>query len=96
MSKPGAGNAGALFAIGKFLIGYYLGRSDPGEPYGAAGSLALLLVWIYYSSMILLLGAEFTQTIALARGETIEPDKGAIRAPRRPPPAREVEEERSE
>lgn len=68
-----------LFVIGKFLLGWYLGRSNPGEAFGAAGSLALLLVWVYYSSMILLLGAEFTQTWAVERGSGIEPEKGAIR-----------------
>ena len=56
----GAGFTAALFMAGKFLIGFYLGKSNPGEAYGAAGSLALLLVWIYYSSIIVLFGAEFT------------------------------------
>lgn len=68
-----------LFTIGKFLIGFYLGRSNPGEAFGAAGSLALMLVWIYYSSMILLFGAEFTQTWAERRGGGIEPERGAVR-----------------
>lgn len=68
-----------LFQIGKFLIGLYLGRSNPGEAFGAAGSLALVLVWIYYSSMILLLGAEFTQIWANDRGSGIEPEEGAVR-----------------
>ena len=49
-----------LFAIGKFAIGFYLGRSDVGNAYGAAGSLMTVLVWIYYSFLILMLGAEFT------------------------------------
>lgn len=66
-----------LFVIGKFALGFYLGRSNPGEAYGAAGSLALLLVWIYYASMIVLLGAEFTQVWAEDRGEGIEPEEGA-------------------
>jgi membrane protein len=69
-----------LFSVGKFLIGFYLGRSNPGEAFGAAGSLALMLVWIYYSSMILLFGAEFTQTWAESRGSGIEPERGAVRA----------------
>src|SRR5215207_537540 len=68
-----------LFVIGKFLIGFYLGRSNPGEAFGAAGSLAVMLVWIYYSSMILLFGAEFTQTWADRRGSGIAPEKGAVR-----------------
>jgi len=71
-----------LFMIGKFLIGLYLGKSNPGEPYGAAGSLAILLVWIYYSSIIVLFGAEFTQTWAERRGEGIEPEAGAVRVER--------------
>jgi membrane protein len=69
-----------LFTIGKFLIGFYLGRSNPGQAFGAAGSLALMLVWIYYSSMILLFGAEFTQTWAERQGKGIEPESGAVRA----------------
>jgi membrane protein len=67
-----------LFVVGKFLIGYYLGRSNPGEAFGAAGSLAVMFVWIYYSSMILLLGAEFTQTWADRRGSGIVPQRGAV------------------
>jgi membrane protein len=68
-----------LFTIGKFLLGLYLGRSNPGEAFGAAGSLALLLVWIYYSSMIVLLGAEFTQAWAIRKGAGIVPKEGARR-----------------
>ncbi len=68
-----------LFVIGKFAIGFYLGRSNPGEAFGAAGSLAVLLVWIYYASMILLLGAEFTQKWAERRGGGIRPEPGAVR-----------------
>ena len=70
---------GLLFTIGKFALSWYLGRSDPGEAFGAAGSLALLLVWIYYSAMILLLGAEFTQAWATEVGGGIEPETGAKR-----------------
>jgi membrane protein len=68
-----------LFVIGKFAIGFYLGQSNPGEAFGAAGSLAVLLVWIYYASMILLLGAEFTQKWAEHRGGGIVPEEGAVR-----------------
>lgn len=78
----GAGVTAVLFVVGKFLIGFYLGQSNPGRAYGAAGSLALLLLWIYYSSLILLLGAEFTETWAERRGEGIEPESGAVRVRR--------------
>jgi membrane protein len=68
----------ALFLVGKFAIGLYLGRSQPGQAYGAAASLAVLLVWIYYASMILLLGAEFTQSWAARRGARVAPEPGAV------------------
>lgn len=71
-----------LFVAGKFALGLYLGRSNPGEAFGAAGALALMLVWIYYSSMIVLLGAEFTQAWADRRGSGIVPEKGAVRVVR--------------
>jgi membrane protein len=72
-----------LFTAGKTAIGYYLGSSDPGSAFGAAGSLALVLIWIYYSSMILLLGAEFTQVWMRRRGAPIQPERGAVRVIRR-------------
>jgi membrane protein len=75
----GAAVTAVLVVVGKFLIGLYLGRSNPGQAFGAAGSLAVLLVWIYYSSMILLFGAEFTQTWAERRGKGIQPERGAVR-----------------
>jgi len=56
-----------LFAIGKFLIGFYLGRASVGSAYGAAGSLVVLLVWVYYSSQIFLYGAELTRVYADSR-----------------------------
>jgi membrane protein len=68
-----------LFVAGKFAIGAYLGQSDPGEGFGAAGALAVLLVWIYYAAAIVLLGAEFTQVWAQHRGGGIEPEEGAVR-----------------
>jgi membrane protein len=76
----GAAVTAMLFMLGKFLIGLYLGKSNPGEAYGAAGSLAVLLVWIYYSSIIVLFGAEFTQTWAERKGGGIAPEEGAVRA----------------
>ena len=68
-----------LFTLGKFLIGFYIGQSDPGSAYGAAGSLAVILVWVYYASIIVLLGAEFTQVYARAKGAAIAPEPGAVR-----------------
>jgi membrane protein len=58
----------ALFSIGKSLIGLYLGRSSLSTAYGAAGSVMVLLLWIYYSAQIFLLGAEFTHVFAYTRG----------------------------
>jgi membrane protein len=77
--RAGAIATAFLFVLGKFLLGFYLGHSNPGEAFGAAGSLALLLVWIYYSSMIVLFGAGFTQAWAERRGGGIEPEPGAVR-----------------
>ncbi len=65
-----------LFTLGKTAIGIYLGKADPGSAFGAAGSLALILIWIYYSSLILLVGAEFTQAWAEMRGTGIDPEGG--------------------
>lgn len=67
----------ALFVAGKAGIGWYLGREATASSYGTAGSLALVLLWIYYSSIILLFGAEFTQVWANSRGEDIQPDSDA-------------------
>lgn len=67
-----------LFVVGKFVIGFYLGRSAPGDAYGAAGALAVILVWVYYAGMIVLFGAEFTQAWAERRGAKINPEKGAV------------------
>ncbi|WP_266203404.1 YihY/virulence factor BrkB family protein [Pontibacter kalidii] len=67
-----------LFTIGKFLISWYLGTSDPGSAYGAAGSIILILVWIYYSSMIVFFGAEFTQQYAHKYGQRITPKAHAV------------------
>ena len=70
----GAFVTAVLFTVGKSLIGLYLGTADPGSAFGAAGSLALILVWIYYSALIVLVGAEFTQQWAVRLGEGIDPD----------------------
>lgn len=73
----GAVITGLLFTLGKLLIGLYLGHSSIGSAYGAAGSFVVLLVWVYYSSQILFLGAEFTQVYANKYGSRIEPAEGA-------------------
>lgn len=74
----GAGLTALLFTIGKFAIGLYLGKSDVGSAYGAAGSLVILLIWVYYSAQILLFGAEFTQVYANTLGSRIVPSDNAV------------------
>ena len=63
-----------LFLIGKFAISLYISKSDIGSTYGAAGSLAVIFVWIYYSAIILYFGAEFTKAYALNTGARIVPN----------------------
>lgn len=75
----GAVATAALFSLGRYLIGLYLGQAAPESTYGAAGSLVALLIWIYYSSQILFLGAEFTQVYATTYGSRIEPTENAVR-----------------
>lgn len=70
-----------LFVIGRYLIGLYLGRSAPGSVYGAAGSLVVVLIWLYYSAQIILFGAEVTQVYASMYGEGIQPSAYAVRPP---------------
>jgi len=77
--RIGALVTAGLFVAGKFLIGLYLGHTSIASGYGVAGSLALLLLWTYYSSMIFLLGAEFTQVWARQHGKQIEPEPKAVR-----------------
>lgn len=67
-----------LFVIGKFLLGFYIGRQSFSSTYGAAGSILVLLLWVYYSAQILLFGAEFTQVYARKFGSRILPDKDAV------------------
>jgi membrane protein len=66
-----------LFSLGKFLLSLYLGKSTLTSVYGAAGSLVVLLVWVYYSSQILLFGAEFTRLYAFRCGSYVRPEEGA-------------------
>src|SRR5437016_12133677 len=74
----GAVMTAILFGIGKWLLGFYLGSGAAGSAYGAAGSLITLLLWVYYSSQILLFGAEFTQVYADRAGREVKPDKYAV------------------
>jgi len=74
----GASFTGVLFLIGKFLIGFYLGNSKVGSTYGAAASVIIILLWVYYSAIILYFGAEFTKVYALKRGHGIVPNKTAV------------------
>jgi membrane protein len=67
-----------LFVIGKSVIGYYLGDSDPGSAYGAAGSLAVVLIWVYYTSMVVLFGAVVTRVWAERYGSGVRPERGAV------------------
>jgi membrane protein len=75
----GAAMTAIFFAIGKWALGLYLGSGSAASAYGAASSLITLLLWIYYSSQILLFGAEFTQVYARRGGRDIEPDEHAMR-----------------
>lgn len=78
--RMGAFVTAVLFGVGRFAIGFYLGRSASVSAFGAAAAMAVLLIWIYYAAMILLLGAEFTQVWAQRHGRAIEPEEGAVKA----------------
>lgn len=75
----GAAFTTILFVIGKFLIGLYLGNSSLTDTYGAAGSIVVILIWVYYSSIIVLFGAECTQVYARRMGNGIQPARYAVR-----------------
>jgi membrane protein len=79
----GAALATILFAIGKFLLGLYLGSGAAGSAYGAANSLITLLLWIFYSAQILLFGAEFTKVYANTYGSHVEPEEHAVKMERK-------------
>lgn len=78
----GAAITAILFTIGKTLIGIYLGQAEVSSTFGAAGSLAVLMIWVYYSSQILFLGAEFTQVFTKRSGERPPPDENALKVKR--------------
>jgi membrane protein len=67
-----------LFLLGKFAISFYISKSNVGSTYGTAGSLVVLLLWVYYSSVILYFGAEFTMSYAMQYGEPIKPAEYAV------------------
>jgi membrane protein len=69
----GAGLTALLFSVGKYLIGLYLGQSSVTSSFGAAGSVVVILIWVYYSTQLLILGAEFTRVYARRRGSVPEP-----------------------
>jgi len=77
----GAAVTAVLFTVGKFLVGLYLGRAAVGSAYGAAGSLAVLLVWLYYAAQIFLFGAELTKAYANRKGSRIVPKEHAEAVP---------------
>ena len=77
-TRAGAITTAILFMGGKSLIGYYLGHNRLSSAYGAAGSVIVILLWVYYSSVILYTGAAFTRAFSSCRGRGIYPDKYAV------------------
>jgi len=75
---PGAVASSILFMIGKFGISFYIGHSKIGTTYGAAGSLVILLLWVYYSAIILYLGAEFAKAWSAHKGTYLQPNDYAV------------------
>lgn len=80
----GAAVTSVLFNVGKYLIGLYLGQTAGASTYGAAGSLAVFLIWMYYSALICFFGAEFTQVFARMYGSRIRPSSQAVRVGDKP------------
>ena len=76
--RAGAFTTALLFMAGRFLIGYYLGHSKMSSAYGAAGSVIVILLWVYYSAIILYFGAAFTRVYAVFRGSHIYPNQYAV------------------
>ena len=74
----GAAVTALLFELGKFGLSFYLGRESTASSFGAAGSVVLILLWVYYASCILLFGAEFTQVYSRETGHDILPASGAV------------------
>jgi membrane protein len=94
----GAAMTSALFTLGKFLIGLYLGKTTVGQTYGAAGSFVIFMLWVNYSAQIVFFGAELTKTFADRFGTPPEPKENAVRIDRSPleaPPRPEPQHARS-
>jgi membrane protein len=77
----GALGTALLFTVGKELLGWYLGRESTVSAYGAAGSVVLVVLWVYYASVILFIGAEFTKAFAQKTGSSISPTPYAVQSP---------------
>jgi len=76
--RAGALFTAALFMLGRYVIGIYIDKADVGSPYGAAGSLIIILIWVYYSAAILYISTSFTKVYAAAKGENIKPSDHAV------------------
>jgi membrane protein len=74
----GAALTAILFNLGKFLLGWYLGQASTTSAYGVAGSLVVILLWVYYASQVLLFGAAFTRVCAMRRDATVRPAANAV------------------
>ena len=89
----GAAVTAALFMLGRYAIGFYLTISQSGSTFGAAGSLIVLLIWIYYSAQIFLLGAEFTQVYANNFGSHQRPERISISEAEKAPARKRLDHE---
>lgn len=76
--RAGAFFTALLFMLGQYLIGIYISTTGAGSPYGAAGSIIVIIIWIYYTAAILYFGAEFTRVYAIFRGAKIQPADYAV------------------
>jgi membrane protein len=76
--RAGAFFTACLFMLGRYIISIYITTTGAGSPYGAAGSLIIILLWVYYTAAILYFGAEFTRAYAIFRGSRIEPAEYAV------------------
>lgn len=76
--RAGAFFTACLFMLGRFVIGFYISASNTGSAFGAAGSVIVILIWVYYTAAILYMGAEFTQAYAAHKGRIIEPAEFAV------------------